>query len=83
MIPPGVTRLTEMVIPLLKEFTITRNQTELLDYTISNLKQNLSLGFCIPLDINMFLVCGLCAVVSMLVGVQMFRRTQDRFVLHI
>lgn len=27
------------------EFTITRNQTELLDYTISNLKQNLSLGF--------------------------------------
>ena len=28
-------------------------------------------------------VCGLCAVVSMLVGVQMFRRTQDRFVLHI
>ena len=37
----------------------------------------------IPLDINMFLVCGLCAVVSMLVGVQMFRRTQDRFVLHI
>ena len=37
----------------------------------------------IPLDINMFLVCGLCALVSMLVGVQMFRRTQDRFVLHI
>ena len=37
----------------------------------------------IPLDINMFLVCGLCAVVSMLVGVQMFRKTQDRFVLHI
>ncbi|WP_165155277.1 efflux RND transporter permease subunit [Parabacteroides sp. ZJ-118] len=27
------------------ELTITRNQTELLDYTISNLKQNLSLGF--------------------------------------
>ena len=27
------------------EFTINRNQTELLDYTISNLKQNLSLGF--------------------------------------
>jgi multidrug efflux pump subunit AcrB len=27
------------------EFGITRNQTELLDYTISNLKQNLSLGF--------------------------------------
>ncbi len=27
------------------DFTINRNQTELLDYTISNLKQNLSLGF--------------------------------------
>lgn len=27
------------------EFTINRNQTELLDYTISNLKQNLSIGF--------------------------------------
>ena len=37
----------------------------------------------IPLDINMFLVCGLCALVSMLIGVQMFRKTQDRFVLHI
>lgn len=27
------------------QFTVNRNQTELLDYTISNLKQNLSLGF--------------------------------------
>ncbi len=27
------------------DFRISRNQTELLDYTISNLKQNLSLGF--------------------------------------
>ncbi|MDR0430031.1 MAG: efflux RND transporter permease subunit [Tannerellaceae bacterium] len=27
------------------EFNISRNQTELLEYTISNLKQNLSLGF--------------------------------------
>lgn len=27
------------------EFSVSRNQTELLDYTISNLKQNLSLGF--------------------------------------
>lgn len=27
------------------EFTVNRNQTELLDYTISNLQQNLSLGF--------------------------------------
>lgn len=27
------------------EFSVSRNQTELLDYTISNLQQNLSLGF--------------------------------------
>ena len=37
----------------------------------------------IPLDLNMFAVCGSCAVVSMWVGVHMFRKTQDRFVLHI
>ena len=37
----------------------------------------------IPLDFNMFAVCGICAVVSMLVGVWVFRKTQDRFVLHI
>ena len=27
------------------DFSISRNQTELLDYTISNLQQNLTLGF--------------------------------------
>ncbi len=27
----------------------------------------------------MFVVCGLCALLSMLVGVRMFRKTQDRF----
>ena len=37
----------------------------------------------IPLDGNMFLVCGICAVVSMVAGLWMFRKTQDRFVLHI
>ena len=37
----------------------------------------------IPLDWNMFLVCGICAVVSMVAGLWMFRKTQDRFVLHI
>ena len=37
----------------------------------------------IPLDWNMFLVCGVCAVVSMVVGLQVFRKTQDHFVLHI
>ncbi len=36
------------------EFTITRNQTELLDYTISNLQQNLGLGFLFILVIALF-----------------------------
>ena len=36
-----------------------------------------------PLDFNMFAVCGICALVSMWVGVSVFRKTQDRFVLHI
>ena len=31
------------------EFSVSRNQTELLDYTISNLQQNLSLGFLVYL----------------------------------
>ena len=37
----------------------------------------------VPLDARMIEVCGLCAVVSVAVGVTVFRRTQDRFVLHI
>ena len=37
----------------------------------------------IPLDGNMFLVCGICAVVSVVAGLWMFRKTQDRFVLYI
>ena len=37
----------------------------------------------VPLDLRMVEVCGLCAVVSMAVGLVVFRRTQDRFVLHI
>ena len=36
-----------------------------------------------PLDARMVVVCGLCAIVSMAVGAVVFRRTQDRFVLHI
>lgn len=54
------------------EFTITRNQTELLDYTISNLKQNLYLGLlfiCIVAviflgDVKSPFVIGLSMVVS-------------------
>ncbi len=36
------------------EFGITRNQTELLDYTISNLQQNLGLGFLFILVVALF-----------------------------
>ena len=37
----------------------------------------------IPLDFNMFAVCGICALISMWLGVSVFRKTQDHFVLHI
>ena len=61
-------------------FSITRNQTELLDYTISNLKQNLSLGFlfiCIVAvlflgDIKSPLVIGLSMVVSIVTSFSFF-----------
>ncbi len=57
------------------DFSISRNQTELLDYTISNLKQNLSLGFlfiCIVAilflgDIKSPAVIGLSMVVSLVI----------------
>ncbi|WP_455632162.1 efflux RND transporter permease subunit, partial [Parabacteroides sp.] len=62
------------------EFTITRNQTELLDYTISNLKQNLSLGFlfiCIVAilflgDVKSPAVIGLSMVVSIIISFSFF-----------
>lgn len=54
------------------EFKVSRNQTELLDYTISNLQQNLSLGFifiCLVAvlflgDIKSPFIIGLSMVVS-------------------
>jgi multidrug efflux pump subunit AcrB len=57
------------------EFHITRNQTQLLDFTISNLKQNLSLGFifiCIIAvlflgDAKSPAVIGLSIIVSLVV----------------
>ncbi|MDR0845294.1 MAG: efflux RND transporter permease subunit [Tannerella sp.] len=57
------------------DFGISRNQTELLDYTISNLKQNLSLGFifiCIVAilflgDVKSPAVIGLSMIVSIVV----------------
>ncbi|WP_274950083.1 efflux RND transporter permease subunit [Bacteroides cutis] len=57
------------------DFSISRNQTELLDYTISNLQQNLSLGFlfiCIVAvlflgDVKSPFIIGLSMVVSIVV----------------
>ena len=62
------------------EFSVSRNQTELLDYTISNLKQNLSLGFlfiCIVAvlflgDIKSPAVIGLSMVVSLVISFLFF-----------
>ena len=62
------------------EFSVSRNQTELLDYTISNLKQNLSLGFifiCIVAilflgDIKSPAVIGLSMVVSLIISFLFF-----------
>ena len=62
------------------DFSVSRNQTELLDYTISNLKQNLSLGFlfiCIVAilflgDIKSPAVIGLSMVVSLIISFLFF-----------
>lgn len=62
------------------EFHISRNQTELLDYTISNLKQDLSLGFlfiCIVAilflgDVKSPAVIGLSMTVSLVISFLFF-----------
>lgn len=62
------------------EFNITRNQTELLDYTISNLQQNLSLGFILIIivailflgDVKSPFVIGLSMVVSIVISIVFF-----------
>lgn len=62
------------------EFSVSRNQTELLDYTISNLKQNLSLGFlfiCVVAilflgDIKSPAVIGLSMIVSLVISFLFF-----------
>lgn len=62
------------------DFNISRNQTELLDYTISNLRQNLSLGFlfiCVVAvlflgDVKSPLVIGLSMVVSIVISFVFF-----------
>lgn len=75
----GVTNYFAQVYPDI-DFSISRNQTELLDYTISNLKQNLSLGFifiCIVAilflgDIKSPAVIGLSMVVSLVISFLFF-----------
>lgn len=62
------------------DFSVSRNQTELLDYTISNLQQNLSLGFlfiCIVAvlflgDVKSPLIIGLSMIVSIVVSFLFF-----------
>lgn len=56
------------------EFTVNRNQTELLDYTISNLQQNLGLGFLLVFfvallflgDVKSPIIIGLSMVTSLI-----------------
>ena len=62
------------------EFQICRNQTELLDYTISNLQQNLSLGFLLIFivailflgDVRSPLIIGISMVVSIVITFFLF-----------
>ncbi|MDR1814076.1 MAG: efflux RND transporter permease subunit [Tannerella sp.] len=62
------------------EFSVSRNQTELLDYTISNLQQNLSLGFiliCIVAilflgDVKSPFIIGLSMVASIIMSFLFF-----------
>lgn len=57
------------------DFTVTRNQTELLDYTISNLQQNFTLGFLFIFivavlfigDVRSPLIIGITMVVSVVI----------------
>lgn len=57
-------------------FDISRNQTELLDYTLNNLQQNLTLGFLFILIVAMLfmggvrspIVIGICMVVAIIIS---------------
>jgi len=50
-------------------FSISRNQTELLDYTISNLKQNLMIGFVLIIIVAIFFMGGVRS--SLVIGISM------------
>ena len=73
------------------EFSVSRNQTELLDYTISNLQQNLSLGFvfiCIVAvlflgDVKSPFIIGLSMVVSIVISFLFFYLCKMLSLIHI
>ena len=75
----GTMTYFQLVYPEI-DFSISRNQTELLDYTISNLQQNLSLGFlfiCLVAvlflgDVKSPLVIGFSMVVSIVISFVFF-----------
>ena len=75
----GITDYFETIYPDI-EFSVSRNQTELLDYSVSNLKQNLTLGFifiCIVAilflgDIKIPAVIGLSMIISLIVSFLFF-----------
>ncbi|MBP5365643.1 MAG: efflux RND transporter permease subunit [Bacteroidales bacterium] len=50
-------------------FEISRNQTELLDYTISNLKQNLIIGFVLIIIVTILFMGGMR--ISIVIGISM------------
>lgn len=58
------------------QFSVSRNQTELLDYTLSNLQQNLTLGFLFILIVAVLfmggvrspIVIGVCMVVAIVIS---------------
>jgi multidrug efflux pump subunit AcrB len=62
------------------EFTVNRNQTELLDYTISNLKQDFVIGFILVCLVAFFFlgdmkspaIIGICMFLSLVICFQFF-----------
>ncbi|MDR0537792.1 MAG: efflux RND transporter permease subunit [Tannerellaceae bacterium] len=62
------------------EFAISQNQTELLDYTISNLQQNLILAFLFVCfvsalfmkDVKSPLIIGICMFISLIISLMFF-----------
>ena len=61
------------------EFSINRNQTELLDYTISNLQQNLTLGFLFILIVTVFFLGDVKS--SVVIGISMVVSVVGAFLL--